>query len=198
MGFTHMKTIFKKLFLDTIPVIFGVLIALYIGDWKAQQDDRKYMDQMIGVMKEEARANYDNLDRIIPTHLHMIDTIDYYLASGIPLMELFAQNNGFKLPPVRNSTWTAVINNRIELVGFETLKVFNNIDGLTALTDAKVEVIMDFIYENIKNTSTESKELLRLHFLNLIESEVQLFLDHRDFLEIEEESEWMKAYGIDL
>jgi len=70
-----MKTI-TKLFLETIPVIFGVLIALLIGDWKANYDDLEYMDKMIAVMKEEAYTNLEDLNSVIPTHIRMIDTVD--------------------------------------------------------------------------------------------------------------------------
>ena len=194
-----MKTL-TKLVLDTIPVIFGVLIALFIGDWKKDLDDQRYMDRMIESMKEEAQVNFDDFDKIIPLHLRMIDTIDFYLEDpNISVLDLFVKNNGFKLPSVSNSTWTAVINNRIELVDIETLKILNGMDGLTELTSSKVKTITDFTYQNMNASSQESKETLKIHFLNLVESEIQLLLDHMSFLGIEElESTWMEDYEIDL
>lgn len=196
-----MKKTIKVLCLDTIPVIFGVLIALFIGDWKSDQDDKKYMERMIGVMKEEAKVNFDDLNEIIPTHLRMIDTISFYTNSGkaIPLVALFKKNEGFKLPGVDNRTWTAVINNRIELVDFETLKLVNSIDGLKEVTAKKVDFIMNYVYDNMNEVTTESKETLRMHFLNLVESEIQLFIIHGQFLGQDNvQTEWMQDYGIEV
>ena len=195
-----MKKALSIIFLDTIPVIFGVLIALFIGDWKREQDDTKYMNKMIGVMKEEARDNFNDFDQIIPTHIRMIDTIDYYLQDEeVSIMLLFAKNKGFKLPSVNNRTWTAVINNRIELVDIETLKIVNDIDEFKEVTAKKTDILTAFIYANMNEVSSESKETMRLHFLNLIETEFQLFQIHAEFIDIDSiESPWIADYGIEL
>lgn len=190
----------KKILLETIPVIIGVLIALFIGDWKSTQDDQKYMNKMIGVMKEEASVKFEDFDRIIPTHLSMIDTISYYTEDpDVPILHLFAKNNGFKLPSVNNRTWTAVINNRIELIDIETLRILNDIDALKELTAKKTDVITDFIYENVNESSSKQKEMLRLHFLNLLESEITLFKLHGEFIGIDSiQSDWIEQYEITL
>ncbi|MEO1256300.1 MAG: hypothetical protein AAFY41_15635, partial [Bacteroidota bacterium] len=59
--------------------------------------------------------------------------------------------------------------------------------------------LADFVFEKVNSNSQEDKTILRLHYSDLIETEIQLLKCHVDFLGIENfKTEWMEEYEIDL
>ncbi len=182
-GWTE-KQMIKKILLDTVPVILGVLIALLIGEWKSGYDDRRYFDRILVSMEDEARGSLDEINDILPRHVRLLDSIEYYLEEpDVNLLTLIERNGGLQVPTIQNRTWNAVITSRIDLVDYELISLFNQIDESKEILMVKVSDLTEYIFSQVHDSDRQSKELLKLHVLNVINSEEQLVDLHQRFLD---------------
>ncbi len=174
----------KKILLDTVPVILGVLIALLIGEWKSNFDDRRYFNRILLSMKDEARGSLEELNNVMPRHVRLLDSIDYYLeASDVSLLQLIERNEGMQVPTIQNRTWNGIITSRIDLVDYELISLFNQIDESKELLIVKVNDLTQYLYKHLDDSQPRSKELLKVYILNVINSEEQLIDLHERFLD---------------
>ena len=65
-----MKEKFKKytvLFLkDIIPVIAGILIALFINEWNSERKDEAYINQVFSTISQELKESKEDIIVTIP------------------------------------------------------------------------------------------------------------------------------------
>ena len=50
----------KKVLLDIIPVIVGVLIALFVNDLKQNKEDKDFIGQMLDSIDDEMQLNKED------------------------------------------------------------------------------------------------------------------------------------------
>jgi len=73
-----MKKIIKVFIQEIVPIIIGILIAMYINNWNEDRKDRKYINQIFSsINKELAETNDEIIDKI-PLQKSLVDTLDFY------------------------------------------------------------------------------------------------------------------------
>lgn len=60
---TTMKEKIKKILLDMIPVILGILIALFIGNIKENIDDKSFVKKILSSVSQELEENKTVLEK---------------------------------------------------------------------------------------------------------------------------------------
>ena len=111
-----MKT-FKKLLLDIIPVVFGVLIALFISSWKQSLDDQKFLNKMLATIAQEMETNTAGVSEVLTNHYAFIDSINANMDKDVSIARMLETN--LQKANIKNTGWHSFINAKLELVDFE-------------------------------------------------------------------------------
>lgn len=155
-----------------IPVILGVLIALFINNWKDRVDDKKFLSTALTAIEKEIEEDEELLRDIVPRQYALVDTIKLYLDDdAISITDCIINSDGLQVYTTKNSSWWSLLNTKIELVGFKTISTISNMEQTRQFTALKTNKLMDFVLENMESKESNKKKILIFQILNLIESE---------------------------
>jgi len=167
----HINQIIK----DVLPVIIGILIALVINNWNEDRKDKEYLNQISNSINEELKESFLDIKENIPKQQRLIDSLKANLTNEkATILDIVNMAEGIYAPRIQNNSWKALANSRIELIEFEKLSALSELDDSKSNLQYKLKKIMDFLYENIKNTSEEKKEVLMLMIIEIVGSEKYL------------------------
>lgn len=178
---------FYKFMGDMIPVILGILIALCINNWNENRADRKYLSKVMASIDSELKENKEQLIEVIQEHRELLDTIDFYRNQELSIEELLVKVEGIRGTAIKNHTWRALINSRIELVDNETILTMTDVDEEKADMELKQDKLTQFLYTNLGSTNRDDKRLLRMIINDMLSIELETLESHEKFLELYEE-----------
>ncbi|MEP2057233.1 hypothetical protein [Maribacter litoralis] len=168
------KTIIE-FFKEILTIIVGILIALYINNWNEDRKDAKYMNKIFVSMDKELKETNEDIKKRIPQQQTLIDTLEFYKKNDtISIFDVMMKVNGVQIPQIRISSWKAISNSKIELLEYDRVSALANIEEKKELLTSKTEYLMNFLYPNIKDTSTDKKELVILMMQDIMVSEKDL------------------------
>ncbi len=174
----------KQLLKDVIPVILGILIALVINNWNENRKEQKYLNQIYASIKKELKESIQSLEENIPKQERLVDSLRVNLNNEtIELFDVIKKAGGIWAPRIKNNSWRAVANSRIELMEFEKLSSLSELEESKNTQDYKQRKIMDFVFENIKSTESDKKEVLMIMVSEMVSSGRYLQSEIEDFLE---------------
>lgn len=172
-----------------IPVILGVLIALFINNWKQQVDDEKFMIRIFDSIRKEMELNKNEFTEVLPKQYAIIDSIEIHISNEkISLADIIIKSNGLQVPTVKNTSWKSFLNSKLELIDFEVISKLTDIEEAKQFMNSKFNKLMDFVLNNAESTDSKSKKMLIIQILNLIDSEEGLLKMYKDYLEMESET----------
>ena len=148
---------------EIVPIIAGILIAMYITNWNEDRKDKKYINQIFSsINKELAETNEDITEKLVVQE-SLIDTVDFYLKNdSTSILEIILKAEGIKIPSIKINSWKAISNSKIELMDYEKISALANIEEQKETLRMKGEYLLNFIYPNTKETGIDKKELLKL------------------------------------
>ena len=76
-----MKEKIKKILLDMIPVILGILIALFIGNIKENIDDKSFVKKILSSASQDRLCENKILDSVIPAEAGIQSIFQVFLAT---------------------------------------------------------------------------------------------------------------------
>ncbi|QWX84342.1 hypothetical protein H0I23_01425 [Cellulophaga sp. HaHaR_3_176] len=170
-----MKKYIKAFFKEIVPIIIGILIALYINNWNENKKDEKYINQILSSMDKELKESNDDIKKKMPQQQTLIDTLGFYKKNDtISLFDVMMKVNGIQIPKIRISSWKAISSSKIELLEYDRVSALANIEEQKEVLLSKTQYLMNFLYPNIKDTSIDKKELIMLMMQDIIVSERDL------------------------
>ncbi|MEM7572643.1 MAG: DUF6090 family protein [Bacteroidota bacterium] len=177
---------FRKSVIDMIPVVLGILIALFINNWQEGLKNQRFLRSVFSSISQEIADNLEELDQIIPLQEAVIDSLEVHLNDDqLSAGEVIIAADGFKLPTIKNAAWRSFLNTKIELIDYELISILSEIEEAKAFMQIKTSKLMDFIFSAIDNNTAESKQILMMHILNVIDSEEQIQEMHHEFLSLD-------------
>jgi len=173
----------KKLIREIIPVILGILIALVINNWNEDRKDKKYLNQIFSSINKELENSKTNIKESIPRQRLLLDSIEIYLTDEtVTIFDIISKVDGVRFSTIKNNSWKAISNSKIELIEFEKLSILSDIDEGKEELKLKSEKILDFCYDNFRETNQEKKEFLKVLIQDLIWVEKRLQLQIKELL----------------
>lgn len=167
-----------------IPVILGVLIALFLNNLKESADNKRFVNTVFDSIQKEMEANKKSLESVLPKQDTLLDSILYYLEDEkISISNILIACKGLQIPSIKNSAWRSFLNNKIELIDYETISMLSSVDEGRAIMDLKFNKLLDFLYEHTSATTQYRKEQMLVFLSNLIDSEQGLLEMHEAYLE---------------
>jgi len=174
---------FGKIIREIIPVIIGILVALAVNNWNENRKDKVYLNQIYASIDMELEESRKDIIIKIPKQQMLIDSIGKYLNDEtISLFEIIKKANGIHGPQIKNYSWKAIANSKIELIEFEKLSELSEIDESKEGLKLKMEKLIGFVNANLKTTDQEKKEIFKLLCQDILDatkyaqSEIEEFL----------------------
>ncbi len=186
-----MKNTFRTILIEMIPVILGILIALFINNWKEKQGDRAFLNKVMNSIGQEMEENKMELIEVFEKHAQLVDTIKaYFDDDNLSISDLLFQAGGLQSVVVKNTAWRSFLNSRIDLIDYKTISQLSEIESSKETLEFKLGKMIDFILSNVNNTSQESKQTLLIHVNNMIDSEMRLITLHEIYLDVKEKDRY--------
>lgn len=177
----------KKVIKDIIPVIIGILIALLINNWNEDRKEKKYLDQIFTAINSELEESVLDLKDVLPKQQILIDSLGRYLNDEtITIYEIIKRAGGVHGSSVKNNSWKAIANTKIELVEFQKLSALTEITESQEFINLKREKLLDFMIDNLISTNKDKKEVFKLLCEEMNSSEKFLLSEIEKFLIAEE------------
>ncbi len=164
-------------------MIIGILIALSVSNWREEQKDQQYLRQINNSINLELEESLEDIAASIPKQQTLIDSIGYYMNDeSISIFDIITRSGGIQRPTIITSSWKAIANTKIELIDFEQIATLTEIEESKDLIELKSEKLVDYIFENLKSTDPEKKEIFFLFSQEMLSttkytlSEVETYL----------------------
>jgi len=126
-------------------------------------------------MDKELKESNDDIKKKMPQQQTLIDTLGFYKKNdSISIFDVMMKVNGVQIPQIRISSWKAISSSKIELLEYDRVSALANIEEQKELLLSKTQYLMNFLYPNIKDTSTDKKELVILIMQDIMVSEIDL------------------------
>lgn len=160
---------------EIIPIIVGVLIAMYINNWNEDRKDEKYINHIsLSIIKELKEAN-NEIKNKIPIQKSVIDNLDIYMNNNkISLYNTIIKTKGLHFPSIKMNSWKAISNSRIELLDYDKISDIANIEEQKDILKIKIDKLTDLIYPNMFETGKDKKLILKIMMLDIIQTEQSL------------------------
>lgn len=173
----------KQLFREIIPVIIGILIALFINNWNDERKEKKYLDQMFSSIEKELEESILDIKTVVPKQLASVDTLDVYINNEeVSLYSIMMRGNGIHFPTIKTNSWNAIANSRIELIEYEQLSALADIEERKENLFIRIERQMEFIFQNFEKTDRAKKIILRMMTLDIVSAEEELQSQIEEFI----------------
>lgn len=165
----------KKLALDMIPVILGVLIGLLINGWKEKMDDKRYLQKALNAMEQDMTSSLDDLIGVLDSQQMVMDTLMYYAEEeALPLLEIFYKTKGLKAGTIKDIAIEFFVNDRGDLIDYELIAMMAEIRNYKELINEKFDRLAQFINAEMYTTSYQAKEKTAILLADVMGSEKDL------------------------
>lgn len=173
-----MKKTFTGICKEMIPIVLGILIALFINSWNEQRKDKKYIKEIFKSIKKELDESKTAIIKNIPKQQKLIDSLTYYISDNEKsLIEVSLKADGLHAPQIRTNSWIAISKTKIELVDYDKLKVLSDIENGKEILKLKLNYLTNFAFSNMQNSSKELKETIIFLLTDIINTEKSIKKD---------------------
>ena len=94
-----------KLIREIIPVIIGILIALFINNWNEDRKDKQYLNQIFSSIDKELEETVEDINSVIPKQMASIDSLDVYMNNDVvSIYEIIIRANGIHSPSIKTNS----------------------------------------------------------------------------------------------
>ena len=173
-----MKENIKAFIKDIIPIVVGILVALWINNWNENRKDKNYLDQITSASNKELTDTNQDIKENLLLQKSYIDSIDAYLIDdNISLLDITLKNKGIYVPTIKINSWKAISNSKIELLDYKKISALAMIEEQKEMLKMKSMRLVDFLYANPKETGKDKKEFLKILMLDIIGTEESIQKD---------------------
>ncbi|CDN74591.1 hypothetical protein [Elizabethkingia anophelis] len=157
---------------EIIPVIAGILIALFIDNWNDTQKDKKYIEQVFSTINNELKETNEEIDAIIPQQESLIDSLDFYAKNNnVNIIEIVRKSKGIKIPKIKINAWKSVSSAKIDLLNYNKITSLSDIEEQKENLKDKTEYLMTYLYSNFYQTEESKKTTLKILLMDIIQTE---------------------------
>tara|TARA_R110002050_G_scaffold109796_3_gene221137 strand:- start:8942 stop:9481 length:540 start_codon:yes stop_codon:yes gene_type:complete len=165
----------SQLIKEIIPIIIGILIALFINNWNENRKDKKYLNKIFSAIENELEESSIDIIKVIPKQLACVDTLEVYMNNEkVTLYEIMMRANGIQMPIIKTNSWNAIANSKIELIEYEKLSALSDIEEGKENLTKRIEKQMEYIFQNFEKTDKNKKIIVKMMILDIVGAEKEL------------------------
>jgi hypothetical protein len=171
---------------EMIPVILGILIALFVNQQVEQNNKEQYLEKVMSSIHSEFTENVTELEIRIKEHKAFIKLLDEHMGSdSISLSQILNKTNGIKLVGIKNTTAQTLLNSNIHLTDFEKLSPLVDIQEEKTQLKLIEQELMRKIYSSLSSQDDLDKQVLRSILNDMVYAEESLLESHQRFNELQ-------------
>ena len=165
----------QYVFIEIAIVLIGVLIALFIDDWREGMKNKKYVDSIMFAVSEDIKISKKSVQEVYDKHVAITDSVTHYLDDEtISLLEIVKKAGGIQYSGVNNISLKFLIANKAELVDYKLISLLASIEETNDILKTKFDKLLDFSYAEMRSKDTQAKSIFIIHLSNVIDSENHL------------------------
>jgi len=176
----------KIFFKEALPVVFGVLLALFLSNWKEDIDSDRYIEEYYLHINEESESNLVTLRDIVKSHRSLLDTLNNNKETDVNLGEILSKVGGIQFALLQNSSWKYFQSSSIGKLDFEVISALSFMERMEYFCDHTAERFIETIHKFEKSNRLDDKEVIIRHLEELIdkeESSIQIFESYKLWFE---------------
>jgi len=165
-------SIIRKIGTEFIGAFLGVLIALFVSNWRESYKQREFIGSIIQSIYLNNKSNSERVN-IQSAHLkRQVDTTKLYLKDEkLTLISLLKKNNGLQTKILNFTGWQVLGRSQlISKVDYELVSALMYNNDQYDIFRKKMEALMGLLYEKPSSCLNEDKIRLLLGFHNLMNS----------------------------
>ena len=157
---------------EIIPVVAGILIALFIDNWNTERKDKAYVKQIYETIDSELKDTKEDITATIPRQKSLVDSLDHYSTDkNKTIMEIVMTSKGVYIPQVKVNAWKSVSTSKIDLIDYKKITILSNITELKQTLNSKTDLLGTFLYSNINETDKSKKQTLKMLLMDILQTE---------------------------
>jgi hypothetical protein len=157
---------------EIIPVIAGILIALFIDNWNSDRKDKNYINQVISTINSEIKDSKEDIITIIPQHESLIKSLETQATNNkMTILEIVMNSKGINIPQIKTNAWKSVSNSKIDLIEYNKITSLSNIEDEKLILNKKSDFLMNFLYTNINSSDKNQKITLKMILMDILQTE---------------------------
>lgn len=173
---------FNRIFLETVPVIIGILIAVVINNIQQRYADKQYLKSTISSIRAQNQENIRELEYALSRQDVLLDTLKSYLSDNTPLFELIGRGKGLYTPDLKSTTWKFLMDGRNHtLVSYETISQLSEIEKYEDLVRGYNATVKDILFDVEVFENPKMKKVLWIWLQDFRAVEKQMILELNKF-----------------
>lgn len=179
-----MNSTIKGFIKEIVPIIVGILIALYINNWNEDRKDQDYIDRISESLNKELVETDEDITKVLVKQRVLMDSIQFYANNDqISIDVVLRKANGIHIPTIKMNSWKAISNSKIELMEYDKVSTLADIEEQKDLLRMKSGKLIDFIYSNFKETSPDKKAFMNIMMREIVSTEISMQADIQKIIE---------------
>lgn len=157
---------------EIIPVVVGILIALFIDNWNSQRKDKAYIKQVYTTISTELSESKEDIKEMIPKQEALIAGLEENSKNKeVTIQKIVMDSKGIYIPQVKINGWKAISSTKIDLMDYNRVNTLSNIAELKEMINNKSEFLMTYLYSNINSTDENTKQTFKMILLDIMQTE---------------------------
>lgn len=99
-----LHTNYINLLIQLFSVIFGILIALYIDDYKNELNNNSYLEEVYKIIQKETNENIKDIEECMLKTKIFLTNLQNNFKSDTIILDVFKNSDGLKLTNLKNSS----------------------------------------------------------------------------------------------
>lgn len=174
---------------EALPVVFGVLLALFLNNWKEDIDSKRYIEEYYAHISEECTSNIEKLESSVQEHFNLLSLLSEHEESDTTFTEILDDLGGLHLILLKNTSWKYFQSNHIGTVDFEVTSSLSEMERMEFYYDKTANRLIDLFLKVGRSNKVEDKEDLIVYLEELIDKEqtlIEIFKAYNAWFEAHE------------
>lgn len=157
---------------EIVPVIAGILIALFIDNWNSERKDKAYLKQIFSTVNSELKESKEEIKNIVPQQESLVDSIDFYSKNkNATVLDIVQKSKGIYIPQIKINAWKSISSSKIDLIDYQKITKLSYIEEQKETLSNKSDYLMSFLYNNLNETNKNKKQTLKMILMDIIQTE---------------------------
>ncbi|WP_462252002.1 hypothetical protein [Ekhidna sp.] len=173
----------KKVLADIVPVLVGILLALFINQYQQSRSEEEYIRNSVRSIILENEENIKELEYALSRQATFIDTLDNYLEDDLfTLADVLKKARGVYSPDLKSTTWKFLVqDSKHTLVSYEFINRLAEIEKYEVLVNRYNVKIGDIIFQPAFFDDPRLKNVFFILFSDFGSIERAMIKELRDF-----------------
>lgn len=139
----------RKVLVDIVPVLVGILLALFINNWQQSKSERSYIENSVASIIKENKENINELKYALKRQSAFMDTLEKYLNNDqYALVDVLKKAKGVYTPDLKSTTWKFLVqDSKHTLVSYEFINRLAEIEKYEVLVNRYNLKLGDIIFQ---------------------------------------------------